>query len=679
MTIPSALLPSSSRRWFLGVALVLLLTLVYLRALSGEFIWDDENHVAANPTIVGPLGLTEIWTTARANYFPLVLTNFWLQHAVWGLNPFGYHVVTLAFHLGAVLLLWGVLRQLRVPGAWLGAALWGLHPVQVESVAWISELKNTQSAVAFLLAILFFLRWSEQPRSVVAAGAPGGPAAGPVAAEAAPRSRGRGFYFLALGCALLALLSKPSTVMLPAALALGLWWQRRRFAWRDVIGLAPFLALSAFAAGWAIWEQKFHSGAVGPEWSQTPAERALIAGRVVWFYLGKLAWPQALSFVYSRWSIHAGSVAAWLPLALAIVALGWLWHARHGPLRPVAFAAAYFVALLFPVLGFFDVYFFRYSYVGDHFQYLASMGPLALAGAGLARLAGKHARLLAGALLLALGGMTWRQTEIYHDNTTLWRATVTRTPDAEMAWLNLGDVYSWAQRYPESIAAYREAIRLRPTDPDGHNNLGNVLTLAGDPAAAVSELERALALKPDFATAHFNLGNALRAVDRHAEAIAHYAEAIRLVPDYPAAHNNLAVELSEAGRPGEAIPHFEQALRAKPGAMSTRESVLRALDRYGRELAAGGRWADAAANARRALELEPRAVPVREALAVALTNLAQLAEAVRVLEEGVRLDPNSAALHDDLGRLLRSLGRNREALEQFELAAKLRDAAPPRR
>ena len=220
---PTSESASARRAWLTGVLLAVLVVATYGASLRGGFLWDDDSHVTANPVIVGPLGLREIWTTPAANYFPLVLTNFWLQHALWGLQPLGYHVVTLALHALAAVLLWRVLLALRVAGAWLGAALWALHPMQVESVAWISELKNTQSAVCFLLAALFFLRWLE-----------GGPVSGG-SSNHQTRSNDRSqtdptashrHYFLALLCALLAVLSKPSTVMLPVALALGVWWQR---------------------------------------------------------------------------------------------------------------------------------------------------------------------------------------------------------------------------------------------------------------------------------------------------------------------------------------------------------------------------------------------------------------------------------------------------------------------
>jgi protein O-mannosyl-transferase len=648
----------------LALALVLVVMAAYALTVGGEFLWDDDLHVAANPTIIGPLGLHEIWTTSRANYFPLVLTNFWIQHALWGLNPAGYHIVTVCFHAVAALLLWRVLNQLRVPGAWLGAALWALHPVQVESVAWISELKNTQSAVFFLLAILLWLRWLEwQPLP---------------AAEAKSSAAGsRSHYVLSLLCTVLALLSKPSTVMLPVALVLCTWWQCGRLTRRHLLAVAPFFIPAAVASGWTIWEQKFHSGAIGPEWSQTWAERAVIAGRVIWFYLGKLAWPQPLSFIYERWAINARSILQWVPLLSAVGLLGWLWLARASRARALLFAAAYFVALLFPVLGFFDVYFFRYSFVGDHFQYLASMAPLALLGAGLTLLPRRIFWPAGVTLLAGLAALTRDQTTMYQNNTALWQATVARNPRAVMAWLNLGDVLSWNHRYAESIAAYREALRLRPDDADGHNDLGNVLTLAGDPDAGVVELQRAVALRPDSAVMHNGLGVALRAAGRREEAIAQYTEAIRLQPDYGGAHNNLGVEFAEAGRPGEAIPHFEAALRAKPDAVKARESLVRALHRHGMELIEAHEWAEAVDTFQRAVQLVPDSAPFREALAVALAKSERFAEAVPVLEAAIKLQPDAAELHDNLGQVLLGLGRKREALEELEKAAQLR-RSPPR-
>ncbi len=652
----------------LGLALVLAVIAAYWFALRGDFLWDDDLHVTANPTIIGPLGLKEIWTTSRANYFPLVLTNFWVQHALWGLSPLGYHLVTLACHALAAVLLWRVLWQLRVPGAWLGAALWALHPVQVESVAWICELKNTQSAVFFLAAILCWLRWLEGRASDLQT-----PFEGSSVERVGKTDTGRRYYILALLCALFALLSKPSTVMLPVALALCMWWRRGRFAWRDLLPLAPFLALSALVAGWTIWEQKFHSGAIGPEWSQTLPERVAIAGRAVWFYLGKLAWPEPLIFIYPRWSIDAARAAEYLGAVAVVVTLGvFAWRRWRG----AAFAALYFGALLFPVLGFFSVYFFRYSFVGDHFQYLASMGPLALLGAAVARFPRRAAAVAGATFLLVLGLMTARQTRAYASNEALWRHTVARNPDAVMAWLNLGDTLTHAGRYDEAMANYRHALTLRPADAPGWNDLGNLLVIVGRPAEAVPCFERSLALRPGSAEAHSNLGNALRDLGRGAEAVAQFRRALEIAPDYPAAHNNLGIQLAEAGRHGEAAAHFESALRTTPTDAKTRENLVRALHRHGTTLMAAERWKEATVALQRAVQLSPGSAPLQATLAVALAQADRLEESLPAFESALRLEPKSADVRDNYGRVLSALGRRREALEQMEEAARLRREAP---
>lgn len=664
----------------LGGLLAALLFAAYAGSLGGQFLWDDDLHITANPTIIGPLGLKEIWTTARANYFPLVLTNFWAQHALWGLDPAGYRLVTLAFHLAAALLLWRVLLRLRVPGAWLGAALWALHPVQVESVAWICELKNTQSAVFFLAGILCWVRWLQ---------------------DVGAKSSGR-WYAGALACAVAAILSKPSTVMLPVALGLCAWWVHGAVRRRDAVRLAPFFALSALAAGWTIWEQKYHSGAIGPEWSQTLPERVVIAGRGIWFYLGKLAWPEPLMFIYPRWETGTADWANVVAPTLALTGLAalalWARRGRLTAARAAFFAAAFFVALLFPVLGFFSVYFFRYSFVGDHFQYLASMGPLALAGAGLARFGPRLGTVAGLALVAVLGLATARHARVFLSNEALWRDTVTKNPPAVMAWLNLADTYARAERYDEAIATFRRAVEIKPADPDGWNDLGNVLVLTGRAAEAVPYFEKAIALKPGLAPAHNNLGNAWRELGRGEEALRCYRRAVELDATYAGALNNLGGQLAELGRGPEARLILERALQAKPGDAAVLDNLAGALRdtgdmaaalvrheaalsraplraefqaNYGRTLMALGRTADGVAAFARALELKPALIAARSRYALALAGVGRLTEALAVLERGVALVPESVEARLNLGTALAQQGRPAEALVQFETAVRL--------
>ena len=306
-------------------------------------------------------------------------------------------------------------------------ALWSLHPVMVESVAWITEMKNTQSGFFYLLAILLFIKWHEARNHTDA------------------RFAGRQ-YALVMVCAVLAILSKSSTVMLPVVFGLCWWWLDGRWRWRNIAWLSPFLAISLAASAWTIWEQIYHAGALGPEWNQSLPERVVIAGRVIWFYLGKLAWPHPLMFIYPRWQIDALNPLAYLPALAAAGGLLFLWLKRNGRTGSLFFAAAYYVTALFPVLGFFSVYFFRYSFVGDHLQYLASIGPIALAGAGIDtafsffRKRGQFLKpAVCGILLSALGLLTWQQCAQYADAEVLYRTTISRNPSCWLAYNNLGE------------------------------------------------------------------------------------------------------------------------------------------------------------------------------------------------------------------------------------------------
>ncbi len=650
------------RNLVFGLGLVAAVVLFFSPALPGDFLWDDDLHITANPTIIGPLGLKEIWTTAAANYFPLVLTNFWVQHALWGLNPLGYHIVTLLFHALAAVLLWRVLVRLKARGAWLGAALWALHPVQVESVAWICELKNTQSAVFFLLAVGFYLKWlqPESSRERERAGEP-------------PRAHARS-YALALVCALLAILSKPSTVPLPVVLGLCAWWQRGRFTWRDLIPLVPFFLLSFGAAGWTIWEQRVNSGAQGAAWAQTWPERFVIAGNAVWFYIGKLAWPADLIFIYPRWEI-AATPLAFVPFAGVVLVVAGLWWGRAGALRPVFFAAIFFGALLFPVLGFFSIYFFRYSFVGDHFQYLASMGPLALAGAGIAVALDRwpaalvRVRPVFPALLIGgLGFLTWRESAVYLSSETLWRATLARNPAASMAWFNLGSTLLKEGRHDEAIACLREGLRLRPDDAPGYNDLGCELVVVGRAEEALPIFARALELRPGYAEVHNNLGNALRSLGRVDEAMARYERALQLKPGYAEAHNNLGCELAAKGRTTEAIYHLEQAVRLNP-VNSTNHNNL------GNALRDAGRSDAAIASYGRALELTPDFAEAHANLGRALMAAGRAPEALERFASAARWAPESAKIRRDWGTALMQQSRWSEAIVQFEALLQLEPTA----
>jgi tetratricopeptide (TPR) repeat protein len=558
-------------------------------------------------------------------------------------------------HAACAVLLWRVLRRLGVPGAWLGAALWALHPVQVESVAWISELKNTQSCLFFLLAVWFFLRW--------------------IANDTPGAGRGRNYAFTLL-CAVLAILSKPSTVMLPVVLAFCWWWMKGRWSWRIGAWLAPFFAVSAIASGWTIWEQKYHSFARGAEWNQSWAERLIIAGRAIWFYLGKLFWPDPLIYIYPRWKIDPTQVVAYLPGVAAAALLVGLWRFRRSWARPGFFAYGCFLALLFPVLGFFSVYFFRYSFVSDHFQYLASLGPAALAGAAItlaprpwADHQPRYWWTLGGVLLLGLGVLSWRQCRMYHDDDTLWLTTRGRNPTCWMAQNFVGKISASAGRYQESLPFYEEALRLDPDSFEVQYNLSIALRETGRIEEAMDHCERSLQLQPGFPEANYDLGVMLAGLGRPVEAAAHYEEVLRIKPDYVDAHINLGVILVSLGRPQEAIAHYEAALRLRPNSADAHSDLGMAWYFLGKNPEAVTQFEQAA-------RLNPGSPEIHNNLGVALDHAGRVPDAIVQCEEALRLKPDYPEAHNNLGTALREANRLPEAIQHYEAAIRLRADYP---
>jgi protein O-mannosyl-transferase len=691
--------PFRERTWLLTLLLIALVFVAYTRVFNAGFIWDDESHLTQNPCIVAPLGLKEVWTTTRAVYYPLVLTTFWTVHKFVGLSPWPYHLLNVLLHAGSAVLLWQVLRQLNVRGAWLGAALWALHPVMVQSVAWVTELKNTQSCFFYLLSIVYFSKWdavnsasvaspfpsqgrgqgegfdvkSETPitnllTSVLSSLRTGEADRSAANMELKSRRRVRCWNLsLSLVFFILATLSKPSVVMLPVVLALCVWWRRGRIHRRHVAALAPFVLISALASVWTILEQKFHAGAIGAEWAQTWLERLIIAGRAIWFYLGKLICPNPLIFIYPRWKIDSSQLIAYFPLVAALAGLVVLWLIRAKWSRAVFFAAAYYVVSLFPVLGFFSVYFFRYSFVSDHFQYLASMGPLALASAGIvmgcSRLAAsrglsalpstsRQSALVTTPLvwisvvfLLLLVFLTWQQTAVYRDLITLYTVTLTKNPGCWMAHYNLGIALSGQGDTDGAIAHYRQAIELRPSYAEAHYNLGRLLAQKGQLDDAVAHYHKALELNPADAEAHNNLGATLFASGHADEAITHYRKALEIQPDYADASCNLANALLSNGDLDGAIAQYSACLRVSPNQVEAQYNLASALFRT-------GRTDEAIAHFQKVVELGPENADVRANLGSAFLAKGRVQDAIAQYRDALRIAPDNVAAQSNLAWLL---------------------------
>ena len=589
--------PGITRTAVLGALLCLATLVAYFPSLSGAFIWNDSDYVTA-PGLRSLRGLALIWTQVGVTqqYYPLLHSAFWVQHRLWADDPLGYHIVTILLHAASAVLFAIVLRRLldgtaaaRHPGAehpypgaeWIAALLFALHPVHVESVAWITEQKNTLSLVFYLAAALAYLRFDGRRRP--------------------------GLYVMALGLFVLSLLCKTVTATLPAALLVMFWWQRGRIEWRrDVLPLIPFFAAGAAAGLFTSWVERTFVGAQGGGFDVPLLSRGLVAGRAVLFYGGTLAWPFSLNFIYPRWIPDPAAWGQWLfPLGVLALALA-LWALRGRSRGPLA-AFLFFVGSLFPALGIVNLYGARYSWVWDHWQYLPDLGMLALAGVALSaawqhfpKHPGGLGPGLVAALAVFLGALTWSHCAMFHDNETLYLTTIRKNPGSWMAHNNLGLAWSKVPgRLDDAVAEYQKALRLMPDIAETHTNLANAWAMEpGRLDDAIAEYREALRCDPKYPDAHFYLANLLAKKGDVPGAIEHYTEALRADPSLAEAGTNLGILLCRSGRSDEGLARIDAAIKAQPDYVPAHFSRSIALMQAGRR-------DEAIAELKRTLALQP--------------------------------------------------------------------------
>ena len=584
------------RALIFAVVLAAVTILAYRPAWNGGFLWDDDAYIINNELLTAPDGWQRIWFSldSPSQYFPLTYSTFRIEHALWGLNTTGYHWVNLLLHVGNALLVWAVLARLGIPGSWLAAAIFALHPVQVESVAWITERKNVLMGFFFLLTLVAWIAFIDK------------------------RTRRLWiFYCLALIFYVLALSAKATACTLPAALFLILWLQKKPITMRRLMQIVPFVVLGVGMGLLAVWWERYHQGTnrdVFPFLS--PIERILVASRAVWFYLSKIFWPSDLIFIYPRWNISPADLLDYIWLLAGTAACMSIYFLRRYFGRSLEVAAAFFVATLSPVLGFIMLFTFRYTFVADHYQYLACIGPIALASAGIVSLSDKFAQyravIVSAAVLIvaSLATLTWRQAATYTDIETLWRTTLARNPECWMAHTNIGLVLFQKGQIDDAIAHYQRALQMQPDWWDAEYNLGTALSAKGQVDEAILHSEKAVSMRPTDPDAQVSLGNLLAQKGRIDEAIAHYQKAITVHPDHFLARYGLGHALLEKGELDSAIQVCRSALLLRPLDADCRTTLAIALEKKGNP-------AEAIQHYQKALELAPRSIPT-------LTNLAWL-------------------------------------------------------
>ena len=666
----------------LGSALCALVAVSYYPALQAGFIWDDVIFVE-EPVVHAWSGLWNIWFSPadierEGHYWPIVYTTFWLEHKLWGLDPFGYHLVNVLLYMGNVLLLWRLLRCLAVPGAWAVAAVFAVHPMHVESVAWVMGRKDLLSGLFYTACALCWIRSMDSTgdggidtrRSPVPK-RPRFPQSfwgrWPLATLRLPRP---GLYLAALGLFAAAMLSKSVAVTLPVALALWLWWKNGRLTWMDAWRVLPFFLVALCIA---LADLSYYTSRRDFPFDYGFVERALIAARALWFYAGKLVWPTDLAVVYPLWDIDPGDALAWSYLVAGAAVAAFLWRGRHRMGRAPLAGAAFFALTLSPTLGFVDYVYMTYSFVADRYAYLAGIGVIAVIVGAAVYCTGRlpsAARIGATGVLVAVlavfGKLTWEQAGIYRDEIVFYNHIVSLNPEAHSAHRNLALALHGAGRPEEALAASLIAVERRPGSAKAHHTQGAALLALDRLDEAEDSFRRALELNPGQMQAHQSMAEMRTRQGRLAESIRWYREVIDIDPESASAHYGIGTALFRLGQYERAAESLERAESLLPDALP-----VGAIHLLAEALLRQQRHEEALKRYRAVLQIDRENAPAHAGMGYALFHLKRYEVAIDSLSRSVSLQPESPAAPDRhvvIGRAFIELGREESAAEHYARA-----------
>jgi tetratricopeptide (TPR) repeat protein len=585
---------------------------VYSPAFHGDWLWDDSVLIVDNPLMSDPGGLRKIWIEPGVlkDYYPITFTVQRLEWEWFGIHRLGYHLVNIALHALSALLVWRLLARLGVRAAWWGGLLFAVHPVMVESVAWISELKNTLALPPLLLAMIYWIDYDER-RS--------------------PRD-----YRQALILFAVAMLCKSPEMMLPAVLPLYAWWKRGRISVADWKAAAPFFAVALLLGGFGAWLEHHHAGAldfVSTGWTQ----RIATVGVQIFFLLSLCVFPVHLLPIYPNAVItRPTALDLWPWLSLAILA-GLIWRQPSTWGRHVGLGLGFFLLFCAPVLGFIVMDAEKMIWSMDHLVYVPAIGVIGLAAAGLdwagataCRAARGLVTVLASLIIAVLAFGSHAYAGLFGHAEALWTYAAKENPSDWMVYVNQGAALADKGRFAEAVPLYRKSIALNPTYPESHYVLAVASEHLGHEDEAIAEYKATLERDPNLIQAYEGLGNALGKAHRYEEAIASFERAVRLDS-------------------GVATDHFS----------------------LGTLYAEDHRYQDAADQFTLAIQLDANQAKYHDALANVLLNLNHLPEAAAELNEVIRLDPGDEKAHSDLGVSLAQMGRIPEALQEFQAALRM--------
>lgn len=627
-TQSSCLLVSNSpvySKWMIvfGCFVILALTwFAYWPITECGFIWDDDAYVTQNMTLRDVAGLKRIWLEPGAvpQYYPMVHTTFWCEYHLWELNPLGYHLVNVSLHLLVALLWWRVLSSMGMSHAYLAALLFAIHPVHVESVAWITERKNILSGVFYLLAAWNYWHFFTLEKN--------------------SGYKRWSWYGLALLCFVCALLSKSVTATLPAALILVLWYHRGRFPYKDLLFLVPFFLVGIVSGLYTAHLEESLVGAHGQEFNQSIVERTLLAGSIVWAYIGKLLWPAELIFFYPRWRILPFEIMSWLTV-VSILFVAWMFLKNRkvwgGQFQVCWF---YFIGTLFPALGFFNVFPMKFSWIADHFQYLASMGILVFIAMGLGKI--KHHCPRVGLLLIVLiiGGLTFRtraQVPVYQNTQTLWEHVVAHNSSSWAAKNNLGTLYANAGHQAKALSLFRQSLVLNRQQTKANENMGSYYYKQQQWQLAAFYYQTCLQREPGNVSIRLKLVTTLRRGGKRQQALKQAAQCVKRHPQFAQAWVESAMLFEQLNRPGKAIKAWQRAIKIQPEKAYWHYQL--------------GVVAMQANQVQRAIDAQQKASQLAPSMAAPYSQLAQLAvmqskwgQALTLIDHARKLEPDNQAV-----------------------------------
>jgi tetratricopeptide (TPR) repeat protein len=635
-------------RFWLKAAIIVGATLwVYRPIFHGGWFMDDDFYLFKNSLMNDPHRLWKAWFEPGSfiEYYPIEESVQWAQWILWGENTFGYHLTNVILHCCNALLVWRLLGKFNLRWAWLGGLIFAVHPVLVESVVWVSELKNTLSLFPFLIALCFYIEYENHNR--------------------------KRDYHLALGSFLIAMLCKISMAPFPFVILLYAWWKRDRIDWKDVKSYIPFLGVSLFLVGLTLWcgrafadshrmDAAFPTGGL--------FFRIALIGQTLSFYVTTCFWPFGLLPFYSHWSLEHPSFLQLLPWPLFGAAVYWFWANRATWGRHALLGVGFFILNLAPFLGFIIVTYMRLTWVMDHFVYIPIIGLIGLVVALLEwlnrRLILFVACLIQGTFALVLiyfALCSHQYAREFANLKSLWYFTIANNPQAYPAYNNLGSIVLDENRPEDALNLFDNALKYFPDYFEAHYNRGLALDRLNRTPEAIEEFHKASLLAPRNADTHLLLAQDLQVAGNLPEAIRQYRAALFYSPDMSNIHVTLGSLLVRMGRYSEGADEFAAIIEAYPNAASPHNDLGNALYMLGQT--------DMALNEyREALKLNPKLVEAHNNLGGALQHNGHLDEAIKEFQAALQIDPNNSRLHVNMANALMQAGRKQDAINELEVA-----------